>query len=196
MNRDRKTDEEFARRQQELLYSENQDDSDEDLSVMNNARLELDEAVAQRMQAEEYARTSPTFPSHPYFSSKEHAIRENYSDRSANEGERPVVTDAEFAAHLQAEENQKQRRAARRQRPPNVPNFPANSATITRARPSTPQASSNIGTHSMVNILSALLQTFAAPPNTASAILFPLGRGANNLQNVPNDFGPEHYEVT
>jgi hypothetical protein len=79
MNPDTSEDEELAQDHQRFLYSQYSSDSDEGTATaVRNSQLDADAAFAQRLQAEEYSRTSLAVPSHPYFSSKQHTTHGNF----------------------------------------------------------------------------------------------------------------------
>ena len=182
-----KEDEEFARRHQEFPYADYLSDSDDDTATaLRRSQLDIDEAYAQQLQAEEYSGTSPSAPSHPYLSSKQHSIREDGP---------PAMSDAEFAAQLYAEDQHQQRRAARRQRPPGTQPFPLRTPNASRPRPPNHQPSSTEEPNPMANFLVGLLQSIAFPDASARGNQFLRGRAVNNLQHNQDDFGPDDYEV-
>lgn len=191
-----KEDEEFARWQQAHLHADYLSDSDDDTAtVLRSSQFDSDEAFAQQLQAEEYSGTSPTAPSHPYFSSKQHSIHGDFMNRIVDDDEPPAMSDAELAAHLQAEEQHQQRRAARRQSPSGTRAFPLQTTNAARRRPSNHQPSSTEAPHPVVNILANLLQSLAFPNNSARGNHVLRGH-AVNLQNNQADFGPDDYEVS
>lgn len=207
------SDEEIARQHQEQLYNESLmdiDPMDVDEPVPNVASsfnphrvVEIDEdaALALRLQEEEYSRNS-IIPSRPY--------RGQSNDKKSlsiitDSDDQLVVSDAELAAHLQAEENQRgQRRRPRpplRLQPPLRPQrttnqtFPSNEPEVipmpdfvgpTRDRPSS---------RSNHDEFSSLIQFFASRGRGGQSRNNPR-HGHRDIQSTDRDFGPNDYNVS
>jgi hypothetical protein len=186
-------DEELARQQQERLYCESLMDVDES-TVEGTTAVDADAAYACQLQEEEYSRE--TIP--PPFRRHNRGPKQNASSRFImNPMDEFVSSDAEIAAQLQAEENQRQQRSRprlhissqRRMSNPTtdrtfqldepeiipIPNF-------VRLRPERPvvRGNNNRGRNNMSSLFRVLSNH---------------GRGNGHIQNTDQDFGPDDYEV-
>jgi hypothetical protein len=111
----------------------------------------------------------------------------------------PVVSDAEFAAHLQAEENQRGHRG--RQRPPYRLQRPTNRTFEPEVIPIPPFARSARNSSSSSEndtAVSNLFQLFASRGIGVQLRNFPRSnrRGSRDIQSNNGDFGPNDYEVS
>ena len=166
-------------------------------SSLNSNRLDdidTDAAIARQLQEDEYSRDSLA----PHFRSNSRRNPTSTTSKSIN---RHALSDAEYAAQLQAEEEQNQRRNNPRRfvpssNPPRTSNRANQSETIrapvatnsSQHRPSSSRASNtdnNLDVTSLSQVLSMFQQNFA-PRNP---------NGVHNLENTSEDFGPDDYEV-
>lgn len=165
-------------------------------SSLNPHRLDAidtDAAIARQLQEDEYSRESLA----PHLQSNR---RRNPTSTTSKSITRPALSDAEYAAQLQAEEERNQRRNNPRRfvpslNPPRTSNRSNQSDTITtdvatnasQHRSSSNRASNNNNTDvaSFSQFLSMFQQNFA--PRHSN--------GVHDLENSSEDFGPDDYEV-
>jgi hypothetical protein len=190
------SDEEIARQQQERLYFESLMEVDPPpvaaaAAVINPNLLEEidnDAAIARQLQEEEYSRNSLA----PF---------QSYQNKSSPHSA-PTLSDAEIAAHLQAEEDQRQRRqrsrpAVRPQRP--TPNQPEVIPFPFGPRPAQPppppqqpqRPSSARDNNRPTNDIVSLFQHFASLTRSSPGSH---RRGAQSLASTTEDFGPDDYD--
>jgi hypothetical protein len=194
--------------EQERLYFESLMDVDEpsaaavaSFDTRTSDEIEADATFARQLQEQEYSRDSIV----PVRSHQRGSNRNNPSPYVVDPYGPPVFGDAELAAQLQAEENKKQQR--QRHRPstpsqhrttqpttnrndePEVIPFPL----LPESRPQRPSSSRNNNRDN--TDFPPLFRLFAAggrfPGLRRSG-----GRGAHNIQNTTEDFGPDDYEVS
>ncbi len=174
------SDEELARQQQERLYNESLMHVDEP-TVVNTDALNADAAYAFQLQEEEYTRESIA----PYQTHKQGS-----NNRSYPYDNEVVANDAEIAAQLQAEENQKRSRfrpivPPQRRTPHQTSDTDApESIPFPFAEPR-PDRDAGRGNNSRNRHHGSL----------ALRILAPHGRRNRDMPNIPQDFGPNDYEV-
>ncbi|UJR10238.1 hypothetical protein I4U23_014451 [Adineta vaga] len=212
---DTMSDEEIARQHQEDLFSVQSMENDEPFQhvatpIHSQPRVDInaDEAYALRLQEEEYSRRSLN-PSRSYRAAA--AAANNKSPPIIIDADiSPVLSDAELAAHLQAEEEQRGRRIQQRPgysiRRPTFPSRPPLDPTIhsdepeviPMQRPTLRRPPRNTNNHNNNNNnnnndnttnITNIFQFMAS-----NAILRPNGRRPRDVQNSTDDFGPNDYE--
>ncbi|CAF2763187.1 unnamed protein product [Rotaria sp. Silwood2] len=189
MRRNTINDEEFARQQQQRLYSESPTDIDD--SPLTNTQLDHDAAYALQLQTGEYSKTSlPSAPSHSYFSSEQESNDSIYPAFYMNPDDPIVVSDAELAAHLGAEEKLQQCKQTSQRRP--TPAVRHSASNVTRT--STLNTSSNNGSNPVISAISMLLQPFTARNHVQTINDHFNDPVAEDLLSLDGDFGPEDYE--
>lgn len=155
--------------------------------------IDTDAAIARQLQEDEYSRQSLT----PQFRSNS---RRNPTSTTSKSSTRRVLTDAEYAAQLQAEEERNQRRFnplrfAPSAHPPRISSTtdqsdtdstpPASRSSQQRSSSNRASNTNNIDMTSFSQFMSVFQQNFA--PQRSN--------GAHDLENTSDDFGPDDYEV-
>ncbi|CAF1167905.1 unnamed protein product [Rotaria sordida] len=189
MRRDPINDEEFAQQQQQHLYSESPIDIDDPPLI--NTQLDHDAIYALELQAEEYSKPSLVIPpSHPYFSSKQESNDSINPTNYVNPNDPIIVSDAELAAHLAAEEKLQRHKQTSQRRPSRTVRRPTSNTT----RISTFNISSNNDSNSAINPISMLLQPHNAQNHVPIINDHFNDPATEDLPNMDRDFGPEDYE--
>jgi hypothetical protein len=160
--------------------------------------IDADAAYAAQLQAEEYSRNSMV----PTRSYKRELDTKKTIPVIVDSDDEPVVSDAEFAAHLQAEENQRgQRRRPRPpyrlQRPTNR-TFESNEPEIIPIPPFARSARNSSSSSENDTAVSNLFQLFASRGLGVQLRGFARSnrRGSRDIQSNNADFGPNDYEVS
>ncbi|CAF0811163.1 unnamed protein product [Adineta ricciae] len=189
------SDEEIARQQQANLYETEPMDISEPVEYIRlpfNLRqrfdTDADEAYARELQREEYSRRSLD-PSRSY--------RGSSTTKRTPSHVASILSDAQLAEHLQAEENQRGQRHQQR------PNHYARRQQSARLEPTEPEiismprpierptvrrpARSNDLTGNITNLFSSVA--------AANRQRFP-GRRNHDIQGTADDFGPDDYEAS
>ncbi|CAF0962574.1 unnamed protein product [Adineta steineri] len=191
-------DEEIARQHQEDLFGSNSMEIDESFpnyattfNPQRKAEIDADAAYARQLQEEEYSRRS-VLPTRSYMQE----INNKRTSAIITEPDNAAVfNDAELAARLQEEENQRGRR--HRQRPVFPPQRINNNRTFqsnnepeiipipraTLARPTPPNRYNN-NQNNISNIFQLVSNTFPRPG----------AFGNRDVQNNNDDFTPNDYE--
>ncbi|CAF2119263.1 unnamed protein product [Rotaria magnacalcarata] len=165
--------------------------------ILHNQRaqqeIDSDAAMAFRLQEQEYAKSSMTsLP--PY-------LQQN-SNNSSNSMDSLVVSDAEYAAHLQAEENQRQQKHAQQRISNSAKNqynrstAAAISQTPSFAIPPNPHPTSGRNHSRFTDDFDSFTPVRISHNNGfRGAIPFRgRGRGRGHIENHNTDFGPNDYE--
>jgi hypothetical protein len=193
------SDEEIARQQQERLYFESLMDVDPpatptaDAAIFDANRfedIETDAAIARQLQEEEYSRSSLA-PSHVH---QRQSNNNKSSSTVINRHSQSTMSDAELAAHLQAEEDQRQRRQHPQRRTPNqteepeVIPFPFGPSHAQPQRPSSAR-DNNRTTNNVMSLFRHLAARGRPSPGARR-------RGNQNLEHTTEDFDSNDYEVS
>jgi hypothetical protein len=202
-------DELLPRQEQERLYFESFMDVDgappqaAGLDPKRFEALDADTAFALQLQEEEYSRRSIEPSRRPYSSSKQQFNNKTFAPFLDETYDQPIFSDAELAAHLQAEENQKRSAPSYQRRPPRQPvQRPSRSddpeiipmPLFARNIPSDPSSDGN-NNRRPVDFPSFLRRVTSRGRASPGIRLSGGSRRGRNLQNTTEDFGPEHYEV-
>ncbi|CAF1193345.1 unnamed protein product [Rotaria sordida] len=154
--------------------------------------IDADTAYAFQLQEEEYAKNSiPPFLTHEQNSNDTTA-----SDTIVNVDDHLIVSDAEYAAHLQAEENQKQQKHNQRRIPHSTTNRNHQSRESENIpippflNPTNHHPSFGENNNRFINDLASLIRTLASNSLPSHG-----HRNRNgNIENTEEDFGPDDYE--
>ncbi len=199
------SDEEIARQQQQRLYFESLMDVDPPATTTAAAAIfdanrfediESDAAIARQLQEEEYSRSS-LVPSHAHH-------RQSNNNKSSptviNRHSESTMSDAELAAKLQAEEDQRQgrqrsrpavhpqRRTTNQTEEPEVIPFPFGPSHAQPQRPSSAR-DNNRTTNDVISIFRQFAARGRPSPNARR-------RGNQNLERTTEDFDANDYEVS
>ena len=189
------SDEEIARQQQANLYETEPMDISESVehirlpfNLRQRVDIDADEAYARELQQEEYSRRSLD-PSRSYRGS---SVTKRTPSHVAS-----ILSDAQLAEHLQAEENQRERRPhqqpnhyARRQQNPRLENYEPGIISIPRPveRPTVRRPTrSNDPAGNITNLFSSIVATNGQRFQ---------GRRNHDIQGTADDFGPDDYEAS
>jgi hypothetical protein len=160
--------------------------------------IDADAAYAAQLQQEEYSRNSMV----PTRSYKRELDNKKTMSVIVDSDDEPVVSDAEYAAHLQAEENQRGR--GRRQRPPyrsqrtTNRTFESNEPEVIPIPPFARPARNSSSSSENDNNIATLFQLIASRGLGVQLRGFPRSsrRGSRDIQSNNGDFGPNDYEVS
>jgi len=168
------------------------------LNPQQSVDIDADAAYAIQLQEEEYSRNSMV----PTRSYKRELDTKKPIPVIVDSDDEPVVSDAEFAAHLQAEENQRGQR--RRQRPPyrsqqtTNRTFASYEPEVIPIPPFARSARNSSSSSENDNNISNLFQLVASRGLGLHLRGFPRSnrRGSRDIQSNNADFGPNDYEVS
>ncbi|CAF4467247.1 unnamed protein product [Rotaria sp. Silwood2] len=199
-------DEEIAQQHQEQFFYENLRHADESSSTTMTSidmrpleEIEADAAYAFQLQEEEYSKNSIT----PFLSYQQNSGDKHPSHPIVNFGGQIILSDAELAAHLQAEENHQQQQQQQRRNQRRIPqpttnrNYQSNeSENITIppfASPTNPPSFGGNNNRAAPNVLS-LIRTLASSGVTSRGSPNFRSHRNRNIENIDEDFGPNDYE--
>ncbi|CAF1683548.1 unnamed protein product, partial [Rotaria sp. Silwood1] len=136
----------------------------------------------------------------PFLKYEQNSNDETASNTILNFDNRLIVSDAELAAHLQAEENQKQQRRNQRRIPHSTTNRNRQSnesETIPIPpflNPTNHHPSSGGNNNRVDNSVASLIRALASSGVSSRGSHHFRGQGNRNIENTEGDFGPDDYK--